>query len=76
MLDSDGSIDVDLGNNEWTKTSSIKSCGGIRISNHDFVSDCVIVKVTASILTQVVAIDESLTAFANEIVVGQHRDRQ
>jgi hypothetical protein len=30
-LDSNSSDDVDLGDNEWTKISSVKSCG-IRIS--------------------------------------------
>jgi hypothetical protein len=51
-LNSNSSVDLDLGDNKWSKTSSVKSCG-IRISNHDFVSYWIIVKVTASVLSLV-----------------------
>jgi hypothetical protein len=66
---------MDLGDDKWTKASCIKSCG-IRISNHNFISNCVVTKVLTSVLTQVVAIDECLTALANQVVVSQYGNRK
>jgi hypothetical protein len=74
VLNCDGPIDMDLGNDKQTKASCVKSCR-IRISNHNFVSDCVVMEVSASVLTQVVVIDESLTVLKNQIIVCQKRDR-
>jgi hypothetical protein len=74
-FNSNGSIDMNLGDSKRTETSYVKACG-IRISDHDLVANCVIAKVVASILAQVIAINESLMAFTDEVIVGQHRDRQ
>jgi hypothetical protein len=71
VLNCDSSIDVDvnLGNDECTKTSSVKSCG-IWILDHAFIAGCVIAKMATSILLQLIVADENLMAFANEVVIG------
>jgi hypothetical protein len=74
-FDSNGSIDVNLSDGERTETSFVETCG-IRIVNHNFVADGVISEMaTSSILTQIVAINESLPAFTDEIVVSKYGDR-
>jgi hypothetical protein len=47
---SNGAIDMNLGDDKWTKATGIQSCG-IRVFDHHFVSNRVVSKVVSSILT-------------------------